>query len=423
MLRPTAAAISARPAPWVALALLSCWAAPAAGLKVADAPADATATARAAPPSARPVVGPAVAPLPSRSATNLAVQPERLDKATRESLHARYGRVLAKELGLLQALDRLDRDAVEADKRLARLALERADATTALRKAETLRAGAERRLAEMRTAVRARLRALLRLRRVPALRFVLSAEDFARSVVKDRLLERLVEGDRARLARYRAQVARLAKDTRSRDAELARLKRLDTALHDEKAKLERQRHDKQALLTQIEVDPIYNDGARRDMDAANRALVERVRTLKEWQQRRFTFGRVKGKLLPPLGRYTLEVPFGPRRHPSFGTTTWHRGVDFRVPGRGTAPVRAVFWGRVAHVGWLTGYGTTVIIDHGKGWHTVYAHLDRVSVELDQVVRSRQQIAMVGASGSLKGRYLYFEIRENGRAQNPQHWFR
>lgn len=368
------------------------------------------------------VTGPGKAP-PGGLNTGDAPPIDTLSLTAQADLHRRYHKVLSKELGLLRALDQLDRGAVEADKRLARLSLQRANAADSLHDAETLRAAAQRRLAEMRAAVRARLRALLRLRKVPALRFLLSAEDFSASVTKDRLLNKLVEGDRARLAHYRAQLKRVAKVTAKRNAKLAQIDKLNRQVHDEKARIERQRLDKKALIRQIEVDPIYNERARRDLDAADREMVDKIETLKEWRVRRYTFGRVKRKLLPPLTRYWVEVPFGPRRHPRFGTTTWHRGIDFRTPGQKRATVRAVFWGRVAFVGWLTGYGTTIIVDHGKGWHTVYAHVEDVQVPVGQVVRSRQALAMVGTSGSLKGRYLYFEIRENGRAQNPQHWFR
>ena len=119
----------------------------------------------------------------------------------------------------------------------------------------------------------------------------------------------------------------------------------------------------------------------------------------------------------------IEVPFGTRRHPRFGTTTFHRGIDLRPRNPVSAAVRAVFWGRVAFVGWQTGYGNTIIIDHGKGWHSVYAHVAKTRVAVGDVVASRARLADVGASASLKGRYLYFEIREGGVPQDPMEWFR
>jgi len=361
--------------------------------------------------------------VPARSATDLRGQPDRLDEQERKQLNDRYGKVLASELGLLKALDDLDRRVEATEQRLARLGVQRAAATDELRQAETARARAERRLNQMRKAVRARLRALIRLRRAPALRMLLAPKEFRDRVVEDRLLNELVAGARERLVRYRAQLAQVRSRTGTRNTALRQLDDLDRQVHAEKAGLERQRHDKLALITQIEADPLYNERARRDLDAANQLLLDKITTLKQWQERRFTFDRTRGRLLKPVNRSAFEVSFGPRRHPRFGTVTLHRGVDIRPYNPIGAAVRAVFWGRVAFVGWQTGYGRTIILDHGKGWHSVYAHVQRVQVKEGEVVRSRARLAEVGSSGSLKGRYLYFEIRENGQPRDPLQWIR
>jgi septal ring factor EnvC (AmiA/AmiB activator) len=129
---------------------------------------------------------------------------------------------------------------------------------------------------------------------------------------------------------------------------------------------------------------------------------------------------LQGKLLPPVqGR--IEVHFGDQKHPRYGTILQHRGVDFRPGGGPGVPVRAVFTGQVAYVGWLTGYGETVILDHGRGWHSIYAHVENIRVRVGDVIKSRARVADVGQSGSLKGRYLYFEIRRNGIPVNPEEW--
>jgi murein hydrolase activator len=360
--------------------------------------------------------------LPDRSATNPESQPARVDHREKSSLDARYRAALKSELGLLKTLDELDEKADTLETSLSRLGLDRATATDALREAELRRSRAELRLAEMRHAVRARLRAILRLGRAPELRFAVSPSGFASAVVQERLLGRLIDGDRGRLARYREQLGLLETETSGRNTALQRLSAADRDLHAQLAALERARHDKMALIAQIEADPIYNAHARRDLDAADRDLVEKIETFKGWQERRYTFGRTRGKLLRPLNMSRVEVPFGPRKHPKFGTTTFHRGIDLRANRVEHNDVRAVFWGRVAFVGWLLGYGDTIVLDHSRGWHTVYAHVEQISVEVGDVVSSRQKLAKVGASGSLKGRYLYFEIRENGVPVDPSEFF-
>ena len=360
--------------------------------------------------------------VPASAAAQTAKGSLSVDAAERKGLVERYGKALEQELGLLKALDQLDRDASVIESRIVKLATERATATDTLVAAEDARAKAERELESMRQATRARLRAILRIAHLPTLRFALSAKDFSESVVKDRLLRRLLAADRVRLATYRARLTDLEQLTRQRDVAVQKLNALDLELHAQKAKGEQERRDKVALLAQIEEDRKYQERAARDLDAAHKQLSAQIVTLKEWSERKYTFALTQGKLLPPVqGR--VETGFGEVRHPRFGTVTLHRGLAYRAGNAQGIAVRAVFWGRVAHVGWLTGYGETVILDHGRGWHTIYAHLENVRVNVGDLVPARARIADVGQSGSLRGRYLYVEIRHNGLPVDPGTWFR
>ncbi len=347
---------------------------------------------------------------------------ERAEPTEREQLLQRYGQVLEKQLGLLQTLDHIEQHAEELEGQILRLSAERARATDALHQAEKQRAAAQSRLEQARLAVQARLRAVLRIAQLPSLRFALSHADFADSVRKDRLLRRLIAQDKARLTDYRAQLTNLEALTRQRDAALRALDQVDLDLHRQKSQAETERRDKTALLAEIDADRHMQQRALKDIELAHQALTAHIEALQEWHERKYTFSMVQGKLLPPIGG-RIEVGFGEIKHPRFGTTTLHRGLDLRAGGAPNQAVRAVFWGRVAHVGWLTGYGETVILDHGRGWHTIYAHLEAVKVAVGEVVKSRQRIADIGQTGSLKGRYLYFEIRHKGQPVDPALWLR
>ena len=325
-----------------------------------------------------------------------------LSAEERADLLKRYEKALQTELGLLKTLDELDQRADKLDEQIVRLSVALANASDAMLQAEKQRALAQADLEAMRATVQLRLRAILRIAQLPTLRFALSHEDFGRSVAKDRLLRRLL--------------------TAERDRALQQLQKLDMQLHSEKALAEQERRDKRALLAELDSDRRLHERAARDQDAAHRALSEQIQALAEWSERKYTFAMVQGKLLPPVqGR--VEVGFGDLRHPRFGTVTLHRGLDFRGPNAPGQAVRAVFWGKVAFVGWLTGYGETVILDHGRGWHSVYSHLENVLVSQGELVKARHRIADIGQSGSLKGRYLYFEIRHNGQPVDPAEWLR
>lgn len=96
----------------------------------------------------------------------------------------------------------------------------------------------------------------------------------------------------------------------------------------------------------------------------------------------------------------------------------HRGVDLAAP-RGT-PILAMAPGRVIRAGWgLTGYGRWVVIDHGNGYKSLYAHCSRVDVEVGDHVRAGQRIAAIGATGRATGSHLHFEIRLNDRPIDPE----
>jgi len=334
----------------------------------------------------------------------------------------RYSDTLKRELGLLDALDTIDRDLGRADADLLRLSAEKEEAKQSLAGAESRRADAETKVARMRSAVRSRLRAILRISSLPGLRFIVSKQDFRASVVKDRLLRKLLEADRHRMTDYTQERGHFGALTEARDGLVQRLEETTRKLEDRKQELERERKEKEAVVAKIEDDPRFHDSARKDQEAADAALERRIATMKEWREKQYTFAMNQGHLMSPVNMAKVERGFGPVKHPKFGTLTLHRGLDIRPRRGGANPVRSVFWGRVAFSGWLTGYGDTIILDHTRGWHTVYAHLENVKVKEGDLVKGREVIADVGQSGSLKGRYLYFEIRQNGRAIDPTTWF-
>lgn len=117
---------------------------------------------------------------------------------------------------------------------------------------------------------------------------------------------------------------------------------------------------------------------------------------------------------PVVARITS--PFGPRRHPIFGVRSMHSGIDLAAP-RGT-DIKASEGGLVIYSGWYGGYGKVVIVDHSKGFSTLYAHLDRAKVKVGDRVKQGDTIGHEGATGYATGPHLHFELRSKGKPQNP-----
>src|SRR5690606_16650179 len=129
----------------------------------------------------------------------------------------------------------------------------------------------------------------------------------------------------------------------------------------------------------------------------------------------------------PLKKAVIRMPipyarvtsgFNPsRKHPVLGTTRAHRGVDYGA--RTGTPIMAAGDARVSFVGWQRGYGRTVILDHGKGHTTLYAHMSRFgNFKRGQRVKQGQTIGYVGSSGLATGPHLHYEFRVNGVHKNP-----
>jgi murein DD-endopeptidase MepM/ murein hydrolase activator NlpD len=117
---------------------------------------------------------------------------------------------------------------------------------------------------------------------------------------------------------------------------------------------------------------------------------------------------------PVNGRLTSG--FGTRMDPFSGEGAYHTGVDLAVPS-GT-PVHVTANGIVATAGWVSGYGKLVMVDHGGGLQTYYAHLSRVEVVPGQRVTCGEIIGTAGDTGHSTGPHLHYEVRMGGRAVNP-----
>ena len=108
--------------------------------------------------------------------------------------------------------------------------------------------------------------------------------------------------------------------------------------------------------------------------------------------------------------------FGYRLSPFTSEKELHRGLD--ICSRKGSPVLAPADGVVSYVESDPGYGKTVIVNHGYGLNTMYAHLDKVHVKKGQAVRRHQEIAQVGDSGRTTGSHLHYEVHLNGVPVNP-----
>lgn len=145
-----------------------------------------------------------------------------------------------------------------------------------------------------------------------------------------------------------------------------------------------------------------------------------IQTNRDVKEGQHYFDNNKKKVPWPMEGKVISK-FGTVRHPKYNTKTLNNGID--VSGKKGDPVYAVYDGDVIYVDKFLGYGNVVMLDHGNGYYTLYAHLHEMNVILNQPVMAGETIGTCGDTGSLSGPILHFEIRKDGKPLNPLNYLK
>lgn len=145
-----------------------------------------------------------------------------------------------------------------------------------------------------------------------------------------------------------------------------------------------------------------------------RQAVESVAEIKRYLNEQHDIFLATPAGLPVNG--PISSGFGARRHPGTGEIVVHHGIDIAVPS-GT-PVRATADGIVSFSGWSNGSGNVVVVEHGFGFNTAYAHNTRNVVKVGQRVKRGDVIVTSGSTGVTTGPHVHYEVWTDGRQVDP-----
>ena len=320
---------------------------------------------------------------------------------------------------LLSLLDTLERLARESAQRA--VVLER-NVTRATKQVAEAREEAEvvqAELAAQQKRIAPRLVTLYRLQKQDSLGAMLSAGDFASLIKRQRAYKTLVETD----VRELEELAIFASWQRRQARRLERLEatgqRYLRALKSEQAVSHARLARFKDLLASVNAEQNRMSRVIAELEQTEKELAGMVTEMQS-QVASNAFRARKGQLPYPTNGI-VEVGFGKVVNPRFNTVTVQKGVDIRAPEG--AEVKSIGTGSVVYSGWLKGYGNLVIVDHGSNYHSLYAHMSNSQVEVGTAVEEGEIIGQVGDTGSLKGSYLYFEIRKQGQAVDPLPWLK
>lgn len=215
------------------------------------------------------------------------------------------------------------------------------------------------------------------------------------------------------LASYDAKIEESEELTQEQEDVLMQIASKRSALLQEKNKL---REEQAAAAAKAKA-----QAAARAAAAAKAAAKNPTRVSMD-SSSEVTYSSGNGIFSRPVSGGRISSPFGPRTHPITGVVgKMHNGVDFAVPV-GTS-VHAASGGIVIMAEWYSGYGYTVIVDHGGGLWTLYGHLREggFKVSKGDTVSKGDVIAESGNTGNSTGPHLHFEVRDNGTAVNPMNY--
>ncbi len=228
---------------------------------------------------------------------------------------------------------------------------------------------------------------------------------------------------RQRLEELQRETEELARQESEVLAEAVASRQLQAALHAELQVRVQELHNEIEALeqAQAEVDAILNKRiAEIQLEAAERD-----------RRRQICFNNPRspldsdgswincpavGVVVPPSAvRWPLAERVTSEYGPRWGRM--HEGLD--ISGSFGAPISSAESGRVVYAGWISGYGQTVIVDHGGNMSTLYAHMQAIAVSAGQTISIGQVVGYVGDSGYSFGPHLHFEVRIGGKAVNPR----
>ncbi len=261
-----------------------------------------------------------------------------------------------------------------------------------------------------------RLRAAYKHRSISYLNVLLGATSMRELTSRSYVLRQIVKTDRALLDAVHADQQAVAQAKARMDALVAQIAELERELNHQAQELGAAQQEKALSLKQIASERALYERQLEELEAESRAIARRLRALMETPAGRARADqRWSGRFIRPV-RGNLSSRYGMRVHPIFGVRRMHTGIDFSAP-HGT-PIVAADSGVVVEARYLRGYGNTVIIDHGGGVATLYAHCSAILVQEGQEVQRGQIIARVGSTGYSTGPHLHFEVRINGEPVNP-----
>lgn len=248
---------------------------------------------------------------------------------------------------------------------------------------------------------------------VSYLEVLLTATDFKDFLTRYEMVNSIIQQDVDLIASIHQEKQNL--EMKKSDLEVKK-KELESALSQQESmreQLDRQKQEKKEILGSVQQERAALEKALAELEENSRQLEAMIRQMQGGSSEALGTGVYTW---PTPGYTAITSPYGMRYHPILKTRKMHTGVDIGAPM--SATIVAADSGKIIHAGWMGGYGQVLVIDHGNGISTLYAHQSAFLVSNGQTVTKGQAIGKVGTTGWSTGPHLHFEVRINGSYTDP-----
>lgn len=326
-------------------------------------------------------------------------------------------------------LGRLDRDLRGVESSLARTGREIARVTI---EANRKRQEIERRLSS-----------LYKAGELGALRMFFSSESFPHMAENIRYMRSILDNDKRIFLEYNQKIEELRKLKTDLERDAVKKERIKDGIAQKKREIEQEKSKKASYLVKVRQDRKSYEASLKELQANASRLQSMIERLDALSRRKLSSRHEKpGSKLKPLaelppvpdrgfasqkGRMSLPVrgeileSFGKHKHPEFNSYTFSKGLS--IASSAGTDIKVIYDGTVIFADYFKGFGNMVIVDHGGGYFSLYAHAARIAKKVGAEVARHETIASVGDVDSTKGTILYFEIRHQGKPVDPAAWVR
>jgi len=349
-----------------------------------------------------------------------------LDRIKREiEAHREQSKQLrAREQQEVKKLQSLDKDLDLSRQYIRKLSEQENDIDQRIGELMIQISGRETALSQQEQTLGKRLRAMYKQDPHYSWDLILGAKSMNDAVRRYQFMHLVAQQDAQMIGQYRDSKRQLERESSKLGESMQQIASVRADREQESSNLEANKKKRQSMLVAIRTEKDKQLDAIADLEKAQKE----VQDLLEELQRRGTaekdlpasgeFAALKGRLMWPVAGKIIRG-YGKHTHPKYGTVTMNNGVD--ISASAGAPIVAVAAGVVEFVDWIDSFGKCVILNHGGGYYTLYAHLADTNVSQGQKVSRGQAIASVGDTGSLDGYVCHFEIRKGRGALDPAEW--